>query len=296
MKIRLISIAFIFLFFACKKEDGSKKDGQLNSLSFSVLTYNIAGLPQGISSSNPLKNTPYIGKLINDYDIVHVQEDFNYHDLLIKQNEHSFITKPKAESVPFSDGLNTLSNYEILDLKRIKWNDCTAADCLTPKGFSFTKINFNGHFIVDFYNVHANAGSEGNEMAARRKNLTQLMEFVDANSGDNPVIIMGDFNCRYSRTGDIIRTVLDRNFKDAWIEHERNGVLPPLDDIGFVCEDGDGNGPNCEVVDKIFYRGTAEHELLLTDFELPTEKFTLEGKWLSDHRPMFAQFVINRKQ
>ena len=295
MKSKLFICLCLFFFLACKKDDNNKKSLPTNSLSFSVLTYNIAGLPQGISSSNPLKNTPYIGKLINDYDIVQVQEDFNYHELLIKNDNHPYETKTKALSVPFADGLNTFSNYEILDLKRFRWNDCTAADCLTPKGFSFSKINFQNQFIIDFYNIHANAGSEGNEMAARRKNIVQFMDYVDTHSGDNPVIIMGDFNSRYSRTGDIIRRVLESNFKDAWIEIERNGVLPILDNIGLVCEEGSGNGPNCEVVDKIFYRGTDKLELTLQDFELPTEKFSLDGNWLSDHRPMFAQFIITRK-
>lgn len=197
--------------------------------------------------------------------------------------------------MPFADGLNTLSNYEILDLKRIQWNDCTAADCLTPKGFTFSRINFNGNFLVDFYNVHANAGSELIEMRARRKNLVQLMEYVDTHSGENPVIIMGDFNSRYTRTDDTIRIILDRGFKDAWIQHERNGILPELNDISLLCEEGSGNGPDCEVVDKIFYRSTEDYELMLTDFELPTEKFLLNGEWLSDHRPMFGQFTIIRK-
>lgn len=294
MKMKWSSIAVFVLLLSCKKEESNRK-GQIDTMSFSVLTYNIAGLPEGISGSHPLKNTPYIGQRINDYDIVHVQEDFNYHKLLVKHDNHPYETPTKAISVPFADGLNTLSNYRILDLKRIQWKDCTAADCLTPKGFSFSRINFNDDFLIDFYNVHANAGDKPLEMAARRKNITQLVEYVDSHSGDYPVVIMGDLNCRYSRTGDNIRIILDRNFKDAWVEKERNGSLPALDDIGFVCETGSGNGPDCEVVDKIFYRSTDDIELILTDFELPTEKFSLNGRWLSDHRPMFGQFMIVRR-
>ena len=90
MKSKLFICLCLFFFLACKKDDNNKKSLPTNSLSFSVLTYNIAGLPQGISSSNPLKNTPYIGKLINDYDIVQVQEDFNYHELLIKNDNHPY--------------------------------------------------------------------------------------------------------------------------------------------------------------------------------------------------------------
>src|ERR1041384_3377513 len=46
---------------------------------FSVLSYNVAGLPEGLSSGNPRVNTPIIGQRIRPYDVVHVQEDFNYH-------------------------------------------------------------------------------------------------------------------------------------------------------------------------------------------------------------------------
>ncbi|MDM7988483.1 MAG: hypothetical protein QUS13_14230, partial [Smithella sp.] len=45
--------------------------------SFTTLTYNIAGLLEPFSGSNPSVYTPVISCLIRDYDIVQVQEDFN---------------------------------------------------------------------------------------------------------------------------------------------------------------------------------------------------------------------------
>jgi hypothetical protein len=45
---------------------------------FAVLAYNVAGLPQGISSSNPKRNLPLISPLLNAYDIVFTQEDFDW--------------------------------------------------------------------------------------------------------------------------------------------------------------------------------------------------------------------------
>ncbi|MFE0647286.1 jacalin-like lectin [Streptomyces sp. NPDC059534] len=46
-----------------------------------VLTYNVAGLPDSISSAPTPREpaTTEIGRRIEAYDIVHVQEDFNYH-------------------------------------------------------------------------------------------------------------------------------------------------------------------------------------------------------------------------
>src|SRR5690606_27992207 len=37
---------------------------------FDALTYNVAGLPVGLSSSQPDINTPYISPLLNAYDLV----------------------------------------------------------------------------------------------------------------------------------------------------------------------------------------------------------------------------------
>jgi hypothetical protein len=52
--------------------------------SFSVLSYNVDGLPQILQDGrfpggNPALYTPYIGAKVIPYDIVNVQEDFNSH-------------------------------------------------------------------------------------------------------------------------------------------------------------------------------------------------------------------------
>ena len=55
-----------------------------DSGTFSVLTYNVAGLPEAISSAPTPResSTTTIGQRIAPYDIVNVQEDFNYHATL----------------------------------------------------------------------------------------------------------------------------------------------------------------------------------------------------------------------
>ena len=37
---------------------------------FKALTYNVAGLPQGLSSSSPVTNQPIMSPLLNAYDVV----------------------------------------------------------------------------------------------------------------------------------------------------------------------------------------------------------------------------------
>ncbi|MER7103775.1 hypothetical protein ABT383_29805, partial [Streptomyces humidus] len=50
-----------------------------DSGSFNVLSYNVAGLPEIISSASTPRDTSTtaIGRRIAPYDIVHVEEDFN---------------------------------------------------------------------------------------------------------------------------------------------------------------------------------------------------------------------------
>lgn len=131
---------------------------------FDLLTYNIAGLPEWISDNgipgSKDKNTERIGSIIaqQGYDVVHVQEDFSYHKELYSKDNHPHRTKTKG-NVPFGDGLNTLSNYPFSNFDRNKWDKCyiNEADCLTPKGFTYMRMNIDGAEI-DFYNLHADAG------------------------------------------------------------------------------------------------------------------------------------------
>ena len=53
-----------------------------------AVTYNVDGIPQGIDGSNARVNNPLISPLLNGYDLVLLQEDFTYHDFLVRDAEH----------------------------------------------------------------------------------------------------------------------------------------------------------------------------------------------------------------
>ncbi|MEZ6183766.1 MAG: hypothetical protein R3F62_02015 [Planctomycetota bacterium] len=75
-----------------------------------VLTYNVAGLPQGISGSNPAVNTTQISPKLNAYELVLVQEDFFYDADLRRQARHPNQSNPQpVSSRPVNDGLNRFS-------------------------------------------------------------------------------------------------------------------------------------------------------------------------------------------
>ncbi|MCE7000888.1 endonuclease [Saccharothrix sp. S26] len=258
---------------------------------FSVLTYNVAGLPEPLSGSNPAENTPLIGARIRDYAVVNVQEDFNYHAALYAADNHPHRT-PTSGGVPFGDGLNTLSAYPYSDFTRVKWNQCNGTDCLTPKGFTFARLRLAEGVHVDLYNVHANAGSTDADLAARRANITQLSQYVTRNSAGNAVIIMGDTNTRYTRTGDNIRDLVHPNgLTDAWVELVRGGVEPAAGAPALVC-DPQNVTTSCEVVDKVFYRDNAFIDLTATTYRNDHAAFLdPDGEPLSDHYPHAVGFT-----
>ena len=258
--------------------------------SFSALTYNVAGLPEPLSGSEPAENTRPIGERVNAYDVVNVQEDFNYHADLYATDRHPYRT-PTSGGVPFGSGLNTMSTLPIADLERVTWSRCNGTDCLTPKGFSLTRLRLAEGVFVDLYNAHLNAGSTEADLAARRANVAQLAAYVAARSAGNAVIVMGDTNTRYTRPGDTIRDlVAPLGLTDAWVQAERGGSPPAIGSPALTCDDVNVTGA-CEVVDKILYRGNRLVSLALTSYSNDNAGFRrTDGGMLSDHYPIAARF------
>jgi endonuclease/exonuclease/phosphatase family metal-dependent hydrolase len=261
---------------------------------FKALTYNVAGLPAGISSAKtprgPASKT--IGERLRAYDIVNVQEDFNFHKDLYSTANHPNRT-PTSGGVPFGSGLNTVSNFPFTGLQRERWDDCDSGsgDCLTPKGYTFVRVTLDDGVDVDFYNLHTDAGVTDGDLAARRSNLAQVSAAITANSTGNAVVVMGDTNTRYTRDGDDIATFAsDNGLTDAWIEHARGGVAPTKGSPALLCDE---NTPTntCEVVDKILYRGGTSVNLKATAYNNDHAAFrNADGVTLSDHSPISATF------
>ncbi|MBO4253228.1 jacalin-like lectin [Streptomyces griseorubiginosus] len=274
-----------------------------DSGSFSVLSYNVAGLPQSLSSASTPRDTSTtaIGQRIAPYDIVHVEEDFNYHAYLYAGDTAHAYRTPTSGGAGIGSGLNTLSKipYDTDDFERVHWNSCQidSGDCLTPKGFTFMRERLAEGVYVDFYNLHTNAGTNDGDEASRADNLNQLTAFIKTHSAGNAVVVMGDTNTRYTRAADTIAEFASSNgLTDAWVQLIRGGIPPAKGSDALVCDQSGATVPNtCEVVDKVLYRGSKLVSLNATSYNNEHAKFlTDDGLMLSDHDPITVGFTWSR--
>ncbi|OXM62121.1 jacalin-like lectin [Amycolatopsis vastitatis] len=298
MKKRLAVLAAVAV--ACTMAPAVAHADATDGGSFSVLSYNVAGLPEGISSA-PTPRTPAttaIGQRIGAYDLVHVEEDFNYHAALYAADNHPYRT-PTSGGAGIGSGLNTLSSlpYDTDDFERARWKSCQldSGDCLTPKGFTFMRLRLAEGVYTDVYNLHTNAGTNDGDEASRASNLAQLTEFIRAHSAGNAVIVMGDTNTRYTRAADTIAQFAgDNGLTDAWVKLARGGVAPAPGSPALLCDDQHVTN-DCEIVDKVLYRGSKLLSLNATVYNNEHAKFLDDaGRMLSDHDPITVRFDWTR--
>jgi endonuclease/exonuclease/phosphatase family metal-dependent hydrolase len=263
---------------------------------FLALSYNVAGLPEGISGSHPETNTPIISPLLNGYDLVVVQESWQtpdpnplaplrvYHELLVADATHAYKTVPAPQPLGgdprrplavVSDGLNMLSRFPFSSLQREMWNGCadSAADCLSQKGFMVTRTTFAPGVTVDVYNLHMEAGGDPADDQLRDEGVTQLATFMNAFSAGRPVIVGGDFNLHTNEEPD------STQFQRLLAETGVSDVCATL-----AC-------PEPGRIDKFLFRSSAAIDLAPLSWRFETDIFQdPEGEPLSDHDPLAVRF------
>src|SRR5690348_14568282 len=143
-----------------------------------VVTYNVAGLPEGISESHPIANLPVIGERLSRYDLALVQEDFAYAKALRAKLRLPYQSRPfeRGQRYDFGDGLSLFSRFPFAEPERTAWRTCNGFtgdyfDCLTPKGFTRTTLALGDGASLDVYDVHLDAGSSDGDRAARTAQL-----------------------------------------------------------------------------------------------------------------------------
>jgi len=253
-------------------------ESEITSGRFEALTYNVAGLPIGISKSEPEDFIPQISPLLNEYDLVLVQEDFSYHAELIRYIVHRYRSTPKKNTTALvNDGLNRFSRFPWTEFERKQWVQCFgdanvgSGDCLSEKGFSLARTEISPGLWVDIYNLHAEAGGGEMDIIAREAGIAQFIDYVLNTSAGNAVIIGGDTNLHLDDASDLILI---------------NDIISKLQ-VEDVC---DFVGCGIESIDRFYFRSNDKIDLKPLSWRFAPEFVTTDGEDLSDHKPVHVSF------
>lgn len=288
---------------------------------FTCATYNVDGLPSLINSDGPgSSGTRTISQMIaaSGWDFVAFQEDFEYHSNLASyMGMYSFGKHRGSVGI---ENLFSKADTDGLEFATLgatcSWSNETfveftskygglfdgANDCI-KKGFRYYLVTMKDGVQFDVYITHMNSGSSDEHIAAREKQFAQMANYINDNRSGRPIIIMGDFNARYTR--DDIETnfwnVLDAdlyaNLQDAWTELIWGGWYPDYGTPSWVVSDkydpDNGVGDieygvqEGEVVDKILYINDPNSDVRIW---AKSYKRDMDYKNLADHVPVVVQF------
>ncbi len=276
---------------------------------FSLLSYNVAGLPQGISGSNPETNLALISPRLNAYDVVLTQEDFDWwqpvldlsefahhHEWLRSEALHPYRSgqhpgplavglDPNSRPLFVGDGLGMMSVFPFSEPVRVPWTGCYgvldgASDCLAMKGFSATTMTLADGFEVDVYDLHGEAGGTATDQALQHDGYAQLAAFISTYSAGRAVILAGDTNLHTDVTDPS-----DPDQADARIWSDFLAATGLTDTCAELSCDAPGN------IDKAAYRDGGGVDLTVVRHEYPTADFLdASGADLSDHPPLAVGF------
>lgn len=260
---------------------------------FSVLSYNTHGLPGWVTGDKAQVKFPAIGHLLNFYDVVLLQEDFVYHNLLLRQVTHPVVERAKGKRRKIShllsflcgscdSGLTVLSRFprtQLLEIHREPYHRCAGwlgggNDCWVQKGFMHTRWQLAGGVKIDIYNTHLDSDESPKDHQARVSQLNQLRDYILKQSGDVPLIVAGDLNLDQDTPGDqqlLGSFVNDLKLIDTQAQKER-GKWPFR-------------------LDYILYRSGANVQLSVLEAGI-AEEFAIAGKPLSDHPALYTRFRI----
>lgn len=237
---------------------------------FSLLTYNVAGLPEFLSQSDPVRNIPVISGLLNLYDVAFVQEDFAYHAQLVARALHPYRTEPviQNERTGIGDGLGIFSRIPFSGFQRITWASCfgklsDGSDCLAPKGFTVSVHEVAPGVEIDMYNLHMDSGGAPGDVLARSEQTTQLLAFIEQRSKGRPVVVAGDMNTKSDTDAVLEAMYTNQGLSDA-------------------CRSLRCKQPR--LFDRVLFRGSKQLELRAVSFLVDGRFVQKDGRDLSDHK------------
>lgn len=286
------------------------------SATFKAACYNVDGLPFFNNDGPKSDGTKAISERIaqEGWDFFGVSEDFGFHEELISALEDYNIGKYRgtvttsnssAEKRADTDGLCFFAKKTIgmADEKCVSWKETwgtllNGADECIDKGYRTYVVTLAEGLEVDVYIMHMNSGDKPQQLAARASQLQQLAEAIVASDNKRPIILMGDFNCRWTRDpmAQTLAAIVNADprftLQDPWVDFHWGGWYPTYGNSITVDNFGNQKG---EVVDKVLYINNTDAEgvHLTAKSYLQDDSFQKEDKTpLADHHPIVIEFTI----
>lgn len=288
---------------------------------FTCATYNVDGLPSLINNDGPgSKGTKTISDEIakSGWDFVAFQEDFEYHtNLASSMGMYNFgkhrgsvglqniAVQADTDGLEFATLGATCSwrNETFVEFTKKHGGIFDGANTCIKKGFRYYLVTMKDGVQFDVYITHMNSGSSNDHIAARASQFQQLARYINEHRSGRPIIIMGDFNARYTRDDyatnfwNVLNADLRANLQDAWTELIWGGWYPEYGTPSWVVSDkydpnngvgdikfGEQEG---EVVDKILYINPPQANVRIW---AKSYKRDMDYSDLADHNPVVVQF------
>jgi exonuclease III len=269
-----ISLTILFTYFVTYITQTSNPTVE-NSLctNFSIMTYNVHGLPMFMTLDNTYERMENITKLLkpnktnnNNFDIINFQEDWTHpgNEILTTNlitNKHDsyswsqWLDEYTHDYSLFGSGLLQLSKevpieaHHQIFTKRHGYDDIWA-----NKGFQVARFPH-----IDIYNTHLDAGKKEGDQQARQENLQQIAEFATNYSRNRAILIGGDTN--------LFDNAIDNASYHAFIQ-----------ELNLTEATGETH------IDKFFFRPS--HDLIIQSSTVIIDDFDN----LSDHKMVHATF------
>ncbi len=256
---------------------------------FTAMTYNIQARPWFDDSKHKFK---YISPLTNASDICAFQECFKDHARLWAAAEHPVKVYHATLKHPFKivgSGLSILGKFPLTRTDGINFRDAgDEQNWPASKGSLMASFDLGG-MPLDVYTTHIAAGKKPASLLARKTQVDELIAFVRSHSpADRSFILMADFNMRPSR-GPEDKAANKDNPKITMFDHlvSELGARDASDEI---------NGPTGEEIDRVLFRpGTGVTMTPLSWKRDTPEYYDPEGVPLSDHKPVFVRFRMQKQ-
>ena len=308
---------------------------------FSVTTLNVDGLPQKILVIKVNPDGPgdagsaRIGKYLlkKDNDLLFLQEDFNFHGVMLpfleddyKNDEWTGDVGLDGQKIDYlhlqhhrfaCDGLMAFwkNDLTVTPAQRTAWKQnfgkfSHAMDEMVTKGFRRYEVTLRSGARIVVYNMHMDASDNEEEMAqndakdkeARIAQWIQLKDDILSQLDSRPIIIAGDMNSFYGCDNvkqefiDAINGTGLATVSDVWVELQQQGVYPAAltPPINPVPM---GMMESGETLDKILYINPVDgNKIQPVAFSVDRDGYQYDGKPLGDHYPLVATFSFDQSE